>query len=94
MIAWRLAIRETPMARVMVTTTGRPSGIMATDMATAVMKSSSFSMPRAKPTPKSSTQSPSTMSPSRFANFSKRSWSGVLARDTLRTFSAIWPRRV
>jgi hypothetical protein len=40
MIAWRAAIRRTPIASVMVSTAGRPSGIAATAMPTTAMKAS------------------------------------------------------
>ncbi len=51
MMAWRRAIRETPIARVMVTAAGRPSGMAPTARATAAVIMSATSSPRAMPMP-------------------------------------------
>jgi hypothetical protein len=57
MIARRLAIRATPMARVMVIAAGSPSGMAPTASATAAMNISKADEPRHMPTIKVSTAS-------------------------------------
>ena len=46
-MAWRAAMRCTPMARVMVITAGNPSGMKPTASATTVISASSQCRPRA-----------------------------------------------
>jgi len=52
MMACRLAMRETPMARVMVIAAGSPSGIAPTASATAAMNMENADSPRPRPTAK------------------------------------------
>ena len=61
MIAWRRAIRETPMASVMVTAAGRPSGIAPTARATAARNISTSGSPRSRPMITVSTARPRMM---------------------------------
>ena len=58
MMALRLAMMDTPSARVMVTAAGKPSGIAPTARATAAMNISSQLPPRPTPTRKVSAASP------------------------------------
>ena len=58
MTAPRWAIRATPIARVIVTAAGRPSGIAPTASATAAVNISATPSPRAMPTAKVSAASP------------------------------------
>ena len=51
-MAWRLAMRETPMARVMVMAAGSPSGMAPTARATEARNISTHSWPRKYPTKK------------------------------------------
>ena len=52
MIARRLAMRDTPMASVIVTAAGSPSGMAPTASATAALNIANGSSPRIRPTPK------------------------------------------
>ncbi|CKT49790.1 Uncharacterised protein [Mycobacterium tuberculosis] len=58
MTARRLAIRAMPMAKVMVTAVGRPSGIAPTASAIAAVNVSTASCRRSKPTPNVSAARP------------------------------------
>jgi hypothetical protein len=58
MIARLLAMRATPIARVMVTTAGSPSGMAPTARATAAVSMSAGDSPRTMPSTKVSSASP------------------------------------
>ncbi len=73
----RRAIRATPMARVMVTAAGRPSGIAPTASATAAVNVLVGSSPRHSPTAKVSAASPRISTVSCLLNVSSLRVSGV-----------------
>ena len=64
-MAWRLAMRCMPSARVTVTTAGSPSGMAATARAMAVMAVSTRSSPRARPSANISATTTPAMTASR-----------------------------
>ena len=81
-IAWRRAMRWTPMASTAVTTAGKPSGTAATASATPRMSTSmSAASPRTCSTSTIiaiiTTAMPTTTRPSRLPVLSSSSWSGV-----------------
>jgi hypothetical protein len=51
-MAWRFAMRETPIAKVTVTTAGKPLGIALTASATAASKTLTAAWPCTRPTKK------------------------------------------
>ena len=78
MIAWRLTMRETPMASVIVIAAGKPSGIAPTASATAAINISKADSPRHNPMPKvNNASSPMTIS-SQLLNTAILRVSGVL----------------
>ena len=77
MMEWRFAILPTPMARVMVTAAGRPSGIAPTASATAAMNMSTSSSPRSTPTRNVSAARPRIAYNSTWLNWAIRRVNGV-----------------
>ncbi len=93
-MAFLWAMRATPMARVMVTTMGSPSGMAATAAATAVMNMSSALIPTRMPMRNSNAEATMMMMPMLLANRSIFSWRGDLVMPISCTSEAMWPRTV
>jgi hypothetical protein len=94
MMALRAAMRRTPSARVIVNTTGSPSGIAATDSATAVRNISLAVEPKAIPETKVTTAPTPTAIPMMRANSDIRRWSGVGSSRSPRMSPAMFPSSV
>ncbi|OPY06023.1 MAG: hypothetical protein A4E67_01665 [Syntrophaceae bacterium PtaB.Bin038] len=93
-IALRAAMRCTPTASAMVSTTGRPSGIVATAAATTVMNIRRTGSPSAMPTAKSAADAASTYSPIRLEKRPNFSCSGARAAFVSRISWAMPPSTV
>ena len=93
-IAPRCAMRRTPTANVIVSTTGNPSGMADTATATAVKKISAGDMPRTSPMTSTSVASATIVSPTRRLNTAKAISMGVAVRPTARIASAMRPNSV
>ena len=82
MMARRLAMRETPIASVIVTAAGNPSGMAPTANATAAMNMSKAASPRSRPTAKVSSASPPMTSSSKLEKAAIFFVSGVCRSGT------------
>jgi hypothetical protein len=87
----RRAIRDTPMARVMVTAAGRPSGMAPTASATAAVNMSAGASPRTTPTAKVTTARPRMTTVSQALKVASLRVSGVASSLVLPTSRWISP---
>ena len=91
MMALRLAIRPTPMARTMVTMAGSPSGMAATASATAVRNMSRMSRCWSIPTPNMTAHTPTQTRESTLDTSPIFRWRGVSPWVWRRRSPAILP---
>ncbi len=94
MIARRLAIRETPIASVMVTAAGSPSGTAATARAIAAWNMSNTDSPRSRPTPKVTAPTARMMMSSTLLNWASFLVSGVCSVSAWAISSEMRPTSV
>jgi hypothetical protein len=94
MIALRRAMRRTPMASVIVTATGSPSGTADTANATATRNMSSADSPSATPLANATSAATATATPMTLANWSILRCNGVAATASDRINPAIAPSSV
>ena len=87
----RRAIRETPIASVMVTAAGRPSGMAPTARATAAVNISAAASPRATPTANVTTARPRMTAVSQALNVASLRVRGVASSLALPTSRWISP---
>ncbi len=90
-MAFRFAMRSTPMERTMVTITGSPSGMADTAKDTAVIKISITGMPPASPIRKMTAQITRAKAPMYFPNSASFCCRGVLTSLSPSSMPAILP---